>query len=184
MGKGRKKAEQLRDRKREAALYLKGYDQTEIAEELGITQGTVSRDLKALQEEWRKSTLVDVHEARTDVLAKIAVLYHTYWQGYKESKEEKVTTFQEKTTARGANKKDPQKPIISDEKSKAAAKKEQRIGDPRFLAGVQWCIEQWIKIYGIGAAESTDMDFKRELIEKMRSLSTVELRKLAALTDA
>jgi predicted transcriptional regulator len=60
--------------------------QTEIGERLGVTQATVSRDLKALHGEWLQSALRDVDDAKAEELAKIDRLEREYWEQWENSK--------------------------------------------------------------------------------------------------
>lgn len=141
----REPAQVDRDRKRIAELYLKRWLQVDIAEELKIDQSTVSRDLAAIREQWRKSTLIDFNEAKARELARIDNLEMTYFEAWDRS----LDPFKSKVIKAKGNPK-------TEEELKANAeqtlKTEDRNGDPRFLQGVQWCIEQRCQILGIYAA--------------------------------
>lgn len=128
-----------RDRLEIAQRYLHGETQAAIGLALNMTRQMVSYDLKAIQEQWRESALLDINEAKARELAKIDELERTYWQAWADSKQEKQITATEKQTG-GEN-----------DKAKASIKKEQRDGNPAFLAGVQWCIERRCKIFGFDA---------------------------------
>jgi predicted transcriptional regulator len=65
----RKPVEKTRDRTRIAALYLSGHTQQEIAKEIGITQQTVSRDIKVLQDEWKERSSQDIETWKAGELA-------------------------------------------------------------------------------------------------------------------
>ena len=142
MGRGRDRAQLTRDRRRIADLYLQGKLQAEIAGKLGIDQSTVSRDLKALHREWQQSALVDIDKAKGQELARIDRLEREYWTAWQRSCEDAETVRQEGTKAEGPSK------IIKTAKGQA--------GDPRFLQGVQWCIERRCKILGIDAPEKRE----------------------------
>lgn len=60
-------------RTRIARLKVCGYSVREIAEEIGCCTATVSNDMKALREEWRKERLDDVEEARTLELKRLDI---------------------------------------------------------------------------------------------------------------
>jgi hypothetical protein len=68
-----------------AEYYLKGARQSEIAEWLKVGQATISRDLKAIQAEWLKASLVDFNEAVAKELAKIDNLELAYWGAWDET---------------------------------------------------------------------------------------------------
>jgi hypothetical protein len=121
-----------------ADLYLQGWLQADIAEEVGVSGATVSRDLKVLQSKWLASALVDFNEAKSQELAKIDRLEREYWHAWARSCENAEQMTQEGTPD-------------SVEKVKKTSK--GQAGDPRFLQGVQWCIERRCKILGVDAPE-------------------------------
>lgn len=128
-----------------ADLYLQGWLQTDIAEEVGVSDATVSRDLKALQSEWLASALVDFNEAKSQELAKIDRLEREYWQAWERSCENAETVTKEGGPS-GVDK------VKQTSKGQA--------GDPRFLAGVQWCIERRCKILGVDAPNRHELTGK------------------------
>ena len=141
--KRRSTAQLARDRRREAELYLQGWLQADIGAELGINQTTVSRDLKVIQADWLKSALIDFDKAKAQEIAKVDALERTYHQAWLHSCEDTETVKQ-----RG---KPGEAPGQVHTNTVERTRKEQ-VGDPRFLNGVQWCIEQRCKIIGIYAA--------------------------------
>ncbi len=152
-GKRRSPAEIAKHRRQISNLYLQGYLQAEIAEKLGIGQATVSRDLKALQGEWLKSSLIDFNEAKAKELAKVDRLEREYWAAWEASKEDKETSTTEKVKGDKAD------------RSKAQMRREGQVGNPSFLRGVEWCIERRCKILGIDAPTGIDLTSKGEKIE-------------------
>ena len=129
-------------------MYLRGRLQADIAQELGIGQATVSRDLKALQQEWQQSALVNIDAAKARELARVDELERTCWTEWEASKQEKHSTIREQVDgAQGTRK-------------KAQMKQEERLGDPRYLQGVQWCIERRCKILGIDAPSRAELSGK------------------------
>jgi hypothetical protein len=147
--KRRDAAQVARDRKRIADLYLKGWLQVDIADEIGVDTSTVSRDLKAIRGEWLQSTLMDFNEARAQELAKIDNLELTYWQAWQRSTENKEV---ESTKVIESGKGEDRKP----ERLEAATRSEGQAGDPRFLQGVQWCIERRCKLLGLDETNGTE----------------------------
>lgn len=142
-GKGNSKASREKRREQVARLYLLGKTQHEIADTVGCSQKTVSNDLAVLRDRWRESALVDVNEAKQRELAKIDLLERTYWQAWEDSLEQI-----ERTTAKRVQAK-------FGERTETARHVEQRLGDPRYLQGVQWCIERRIAILGANAPVET-----------------------------
>lgn len=147
-GKRRSKSQLVRDRRRIADLYLAGRTQIYIAEELDLSQSTISNDLQALQKEWRESALVDLDKAKAKELARIDRLERAYWREWEKSKKDKEVVI--KKGVRGA----------SGERNEATKREEGQRGDPRYLSGVQWCIEQRCKILGIYAAAKHELTGK------------------------
>jgi len=139
-----------RDRRDIADLYLQGWTQARIAEDLDksddrdyeFTRSMVGYDLRALQKAWQKSALVNIDQAKAKELAKVDRLEREYWSAWERSCEDAETLRQE-----GSGEK-PSK-IVKTSKGQA--------GDPRFLQGVQWCIERRCKIIGIDAPEKHDL---------------------------
>lgn len=156
-GKRRSKSQIARDRKRVAELYLKGWLQVEIADELKIDQSTVSRDLSALLEEWKESALVDVDELKAQELAKINVLENEYWGAWKKSQDDAVTQTKERYMA-------GEKPESANKRIKEQEKRVGQVGDSSFLRGVQWCIQKRCELLGLDAPKKIDQ--KTEVLVK------------------
>lgn len=161
MGRRRDAAEIARDRRRAADLYLQGWLQADIAADLGIDQSTISRDLKALQSEWLESALINFNEAKAQELAKVDRLEREYWEAWARSCEDAETVRQEGSRkGKGTSGKlPPVDKIVKTSKGQA--------GDPRFLQGVQWCIDKRCKILGIDAPQKiapTDPTGMREYV--------------------
>ena len=139
-------AEIAKRRQLVADLYLSGMVQALIAERLGCSQPTVHRDLKALQKAWLESALIDIDEAKARELAKVDKLEREYWTAWERSCEDAETVRQ-----KGAPGAEGIKTESIEKTSKGQA------GDPRFLAGVQWCIERRCKIIGIDAPQRQEL---------------------------
>lgn len=137
--KPRSPAEEEADRRNISRLYLKGLYQVEIAKELGISQSTVSRDIQYLIDEWKKERVYDINEAKARELAKIDNLELEYWDAWRRSKEDAETKTKKAVKTPEGVRQEQQ------EQYKGQA------GDPRFLQGIQWCIEQRCKILGVEA---------------------------------
>ena len=147
-GKRRSKSQLIRDRRRIADMYLQGKTQADIAEEVGIDQSTVSRDIAALQDAWRESALIDVDEAKANALAKVDRLEREYWDAWERSCEDAETVRMEGKATKEGEDGAPER-VVKTSKGQA--------GDPRFLAGVQWCIERRCKIIGVDAPTKNEL---------------------------
>lgn len=140
-------------RLRVTELYLQGWTQVKIAEEVGVTQGMVSKDLAAIREEWLQASIENIDEAKARELARIDNLEREYWEAWYRSCEDAETVVKKAVeTDKGQRK-------------EATQTAKGQAGDPRFLAGIQWCIQQRCKILGIEAAAKLDLTSKGELLQ-------------------
>lgn len=173
-GKRRSRVQIARDRRRISDLYLQQRKtQEEIAQELELSQSTVSRDLQALIGEWKKSSLMDVDDAIAEELAKVNMLELEYWAAWKESKK------------RAGWRTIKRKSVQDDDGAKAPgyeveriSRFEDRVGDPRYLAGVQWCVEQRRAILGLDAPIKRDTEFNFEEWKQKRAERLKEVQEI------
>jgi hypothetical protein len=119
-------------------LYCSGWRQVDIADRLGVSQVQVSLDLKAIFADWRKARDGDVTEWTNAELARINALELEYWEAWRRSCADR------KRTVKGAR----TGPVAT---TNATVTEETMLGNPAYLAGVQWCIERRCKILGIDA---------------------------------
>src|SRR5262249_16220414 len=99
--------------------------------------------LNAVRQEWLQSSLLDFNARKAEELARIDRLEREYWSAWEASKKERQTSTTEQTTdAEG-------------EKLKAGIRKVEQTGEPRYLAGVERCIEQRVKSLGLNAPTET-----------------------------
>lgn len=125
--------------------YLRGKTQMDIAAALGITQQQVSQDIKELRRRWREAGIRDINAAQEQELAKIDNLEVEYWRAWERSCAAAVTETKRQSKRGEADTKEQQ--IVT----------KDQIGDPRFLQGVQWCIERRCKILGFDAPVRQDV---------------------------
>ena len=130
-----------------AEMYLKGKRQSEIAQSLGTSQATISRNLQAVREAWLNSALVDFNEAMARELAKTDNLERVYWESWERS----LLPFRSKSTK------------VKPDGTEHNRKVEQRVGNPQFLQGVQWCIEKRCKLLGLDAPERLKLSWEDSL---------------------
>ena len=98
-------------------LYLQGLPQISIAQELGVSQATVCRDLRALHKQWRESDIRDFDQAVTVQLKKLDRVEREAWAAWERSKQPLESTT-----------------VVSDGSAKRAQKLvKQQAGDPRYL---------------------------------------------------
>lgn len=147
--------------RRIAALFGEGYDQNEIAKELGISQPTVSNDLKVIDERWKRATLVDFDTARAIELAELLQAREEAWAAWfrSQGKNETVTT-ETKTVALKTNDEDGSTIELPAVETKVTTKVETLVGSKQFLDVVVATVEKISKIKGL------DAPTKRELTGK------------------
>jgi len=141
--------QRARDRAEIARRYCHGEYQWAIADSLGLSRQQITYDLKVIQREWRESRLQAIDALKAVELAKIDELERTYWIAWERSRQEAVRT---RTARRGEG------------EPYASIERENPVGDPRFLVGVQWCIERRCKLLGLDAPTRVDITARlREL---------------------
>lgn len=124
------------DLERISDLYLQGKRQVDIAEAIGVSQGQVSYDLAEIQRRWRAQTVRNLDEDKARELARIDALERTYWAAWARSCGERTKQRTSKNDV-GI--------------SQASIERESMLGNPAYLAGVQWCISERCKLLGIYA---------------------------------
>lgn len=148
-----------------AKLYMTGETQQTIADHISkirpysLTRVTIHNDLKVLHERWKESQLVDFDTAKAKELAKIDRLENEYWFAWKRSLRMSEEIISEKiqdsqTTQSGTT------PGYAREKIKK--KEVTTFGDPRYLQGVQWCVDKRCAIFGLDAPKKVDINWRDE----------------------
>lgn len=151
-------------REKVARLYLQGKTQNELAAQFGVNQSTISRDLEAIRLQWQEQALLHFDEIKARELARIDRLEREYWEAWEESKKDAEVTKQI-----GALTKDEKgRPSLTPGRAEKTIK--GQTGNPAFLNGVQWCIEQRLKIFGVyEAIKIRQIDWQDEIVEALRN---------------
>ena len=139
-----------RDRHKIAGLYCRGWTQQIIADYLNesddrehtLSRRMISYDIQSIIKAWRDSSLIDINSLKAAELLRINNLEQTYWDAWERSCEDEETKRLEGTLAPGEEKGKTTKQVVT---------RKGQAGDPRFLTGIQWCIERRCKILGIDA---------------------------------
>lgn len=139
-----------------ADRYVKGETQASIAAALGVVQSAVSYHLTVIEARWQRQYADKLDAAKWAQLAKVDELERTYWQAWADSRQALTRQTQYADVA------DPKSPARP---TRAVQTTEERSGDPRWLAGVQWCIETRCKILGLWAPERKDLTSNGETIK-------------------
>jgi hypothetical protein len=122
----------LERRRRVAALYLRGAGQWEIGRQLDVSQQCIAKDIRALEQDWRQSALVDIDMAKAKELARVDRLERVAWRAWQRSCRQK-----EKTASRLEKKLDAQQG-----RTVSSKQTEARDGNPEYLKRVEWCINK------------------------------------------
>lgn len=149
-----------------AERYLAGQAQATIAAEIGVTQSTVSRYLKKLQERWREAANEFIDDRKARELARIDRVEREYWEAWEKSKTDARTRSGRKKTVEltGLDEDKNLVHVPALEREYSLSVKAQT-GDPRYLQGVQWCVETRLKIMGGFAPVKVDVTWQKVLEE-------------------
>ena len=116
--------------------------------EIRVERSTVTKDILAIRKVWRESAVTNYGEAQMQVLEEIEDLKANYWDAWSRSCEEFKASIKTTETSEGSGK--------GIEKHRATEKIEERDGDPRYLDGVEWCVQKQIDILGLDAPIKTE----------------------------
>lgn len=122
-----------------AELYLQQVPQFLIAEKCGCTKQQISYDIKSLHKQWVQDANSCFDERKAIELTRIDKLERTYWEAWERSVGQIVTKTR---TVEG---------IAAAARQKATDRTETLNGDPRYLAGVERCIQMRREILGLDA---------------------------------
>ena len=122
-----------------AHLYLQGLTQEEIAEAVGVSQPTVSIDLKAIQADWKAQSVEDLNDKKLLELAKLDEAERNAWEQFNRSCEDATKTRREV----GAD----------GEFGEGYMEKVGQSGNPRYLDIVIRCIEKRCALLGLDAPQ-------------------------------
>jgi hypothetical protein len=124
------------DRAEIAGLYLEEWTQADIGTKLGLSRQQIGYDSSAVRQDWLPSSLMDFNAKKAEELAKIDRVESEYWSAWGASKQARHISITEQ-------------PRDEAERLKT--------GDPRYLAGVERCIEARAKILGLHAPTETGL---------------------------
>lgn len=149
------------DRAKAATMYLQGWTQAQIAQEMDRTPAQVFHDLKVVRQIWLDNSLAAMTEIKARELAKIDEVEKEAWEAWRESKKEHIASslkvVEPTMVAAGA-------PVPGMQTKQT--KREKRTGSVEYLNTIQWCIEQRLKIFGGYAPAKLQVDELDRMIEK------------------
>lgn len=159
MGRKRKRDEVDADRQIVISLYFKGYTFRDIAarcsEQTGryVSHVTVRADIKHILEEFKEERNDMIEHNLTVELERINLLETEYWQGWEKSKSDrKKKSVKKRDSGNGGFVEYSDTEMIN-------------MGDPRYLAGVQWCVEMRCKLLGIEPPKKVDVTTGGDKVE-------------------
>jgi hypothetical protein len=133
----------LSRRNKVAAMVLRGEsNQLAICKALGMDpsqRSTISRDIKAVKDEWKASAVRAFDEAVGVELAKLDEVEKEAWAAWERSKADRTSSRTNRRTA-GERQTD-----------EAEQKTEKRDGEARWLEVVLGCVERRCKLLGLNA---------------------------------
>jgi hypothetical protein len=157
-------------RMRELEMYLRGVPLREIAAEVGMTIGGISKDLAELRAEFHREQRMSRVDRIALELAKIDHLERTYWDAWERSLREQIRTVTSREDVpldlpKGANtgRTDgngdpaPNTPVMLT-KTRVQRRVDQSMGNPAFLAGIQWCVDRRVKLLGLDEPVKIDVN--------------------------
>lgn len=120
-----------------------------------IGRGTVSRDLAAVREWWRQSAVEYIGQAIAEEIAKIDKVERSAWDAWERS----IRNHEIRKASKLAK---PAVDEYGDEFDKVRSKRltiqtDDEIGDPRYLAIVERCIERRCKLLGLDAPQRQEI---------------------------
>lgn len=142
-----------------AEKYLRGMYQSDIAEELGVDQATISRDLTQLRKEWLDRSINHIDQRKAIELAKVDRLEVTYWEAWERSRLNAEVETVEQIGVKSQTKKgtEGEESIIVPERIKKNKRIEGQSGNPAFLQGIQWCINKRCELLGLDAPKRSEL---------------------------
>lgn len=151
------------------SLYLSGYSQREIGQRVGVSRQQIGKYLRKLREIWLERSGESKDSVVARELARIDRLEREYWRAWERSQKDAETAKQR---------------VVGEARLAELVKKGQA-GDPRFLDGVRWCIEQRLKITGAYAPARVEIrDWRAELEKQGVDASEAFERMVAAAAEA
>jgi hypothetical protein len=139
MAQPRARSARGRDRVLESRLYLMKKTQTEIANEIGVAQSTISKDFKVIERWWQRLAARNINKVKAEILAQLFLVVREAWEAWEKSKGDKETKSKVGS-------------IINEEIVRPGAltvKLENSNGDPRYLQVILAAIKEIKAIYGL-----------------------------------
>ena len=138
--KGKKKRTPLQiqaDREKISELHLRRYSSREIAIIVKQSHAQVCKEIKAVTEEWKKRTSLDIETVKQEELIRLQSVERAAWDAWEKSKT--------KRTKKGTKLRTGGEHGSSNEESLTT---ENLLGSPEFLNIVKGCVQERNKMLG------------------------------------
>jgi DNA-binding MarR family transcriptional regulator len=142
----RPKRQREKDLETTAHMYLRGAYQSEIAAVIGVTQATISNDIRELLKRWREAQIKDIDILRAREIERLNEVESAAWAEYKRSQQDRVVLVKETKSGKGE----------SEPGKRAQETREGQCGDSRYLAIIKDCVAQRRAIFGLDAPTKVD----------------------------
>jgi hypothetical protein len=132
-------------------------DAVDVKYGIKLSKMTISTYMKGIKKEWLADRVEDINELRLTEVKKLLKVESEFWREWKRSKEpKKRTTSKRKGTGSPLQVVSPEGEITTETGVTLSGVETQEqetesLGDPRYLMGVQWCIQMRCKILGVEA---------------------------------
>lgn len=172
---------------RVAKLYVRAWTQMQIAAEVGVSQRQISRDIKAIQEEWAKKNTSSIEASKLRALASIDQVEYEAWAEWERSKQDAEATTTEEMALGGAPS-SPQTegesvfaealaPVMAPTKIRTRREVKGRLADARYLQVINTCRDDRCKLLGL---YPTSMPVNWEVL---RNMSREQIQRVAKGED-
>lgn len=177
----RTEEERARDRALMADMFARGYKTSEIVKLLNeqypiekqVSLRTIEADVTRLMMEWRAESVQNIAMEHAKQLLRLQAIERELWQAWDKSKGIKEIIITE-AIAGGKDDKDGN---LAGKKRRVQTRREQNIGDPRYLEATMKVIEIRNKLLGLNQPERME-------IEMIKGMSNDDLEKLIRTTSA
>ena len=169
-----KRTEIAERRAKVSELYRKnGWTVYRIARELGCSVATVSEDLQALIDGWKRTAAVNTLAHIATELEKINCIEVEAWSAYESSKKPRRSASARKVTS-----------VVDGEPVETTVTAATEIypvtGNEKFLARVAWCVDERIKLLGLAKGDIKDDEENEKYPTTFTGWMALEFRKREA----
>ncbi len=152
-----------------AELYLQGRTQFQIAQQIGVSQQTISRDIKMIRRRWAKESVRYHQQMVQEEFHRLRMLERSYWEAWEASKgliETKRTSRRGAVAGIAGDDDGGENPGVID----ASVETTTSFGDPRYLQGIERCIEQRRRIAALDAADRAELKQVRAELKRIAQI--------------